>query len=126
MMIKEFMRTRSTQDELISTFVSKPPPSISQVDEDGRYMFLQLGLLDCGLTHTGTATICHSMSSLQPVLMMELNLEGNWHPNTTDIGAALKVLVETLCFLSASSVPHTCNKQHHLKVHVVFGFNVML
>ena len=101
LMIKEFVRTRSTQDELMSTFVTKPLPSTSQVDEDSTYMFLKLCLLDCGLTHTGTATICHGMSSLQPVLIMELNLEGNWHPNTTDIGAALKVVVETL-----ASYPH--------------------
>ena len=83
LMIKEFMGTRQTLPKKYMASHS---------------LLLQIHLLHCCLTHTGTATICHSVASLgrHHIWIVDLNLEYYWHPETTDICAALTVLIRTL------------------------------
>ena len=62
---------------------------------------IALALVGTGITGRGVKFLCLSLHVALPVVLRRLNLGSNWHPSTTDIGATLKVLIETL-----ASYPH--------------------
>jgi len=62
---------------------------------------IALALVGTGITGRGVKFLCLSLHVPLPVVLRRLNLGSNWHPSTTDIGATLKVLIETL-----ASYPH--------------------
>ena len=57
---------------------------------------LELSLYSAGITHIGTQTICRLLKIPSRLFITNLNLTDNWHPSTTDIGAALRVLIESV------------------------------
>ena len=70
--------------------------ALSQNQRNSIPLSLDLILPYTGITHIGTQTICRLLKIPGHLLITCLDLSANWHPSTTDIGAALRVLIETV------------------------------
>ena len=85
--------------------------ALSQHQRNSISFRLKLILASTGITHIGTQTICRLLKIPGRLFIAHLVLSANWHPSTTDIGAALRVLIETLAsypFLRVLDLRENC------------------